>query len=161
MATKTQERQRFYHYYKEQTGAKEVDMKDVARFAQKMGWALPVPPDPLDVLAKQFSEAVGEETRDDKQTKRRYKANLAIKKRLRDGTQLTLFVDVDEALRLQMVNGLYLYREQMVGEALMGTNTADHWNRVHPDQQPLEFPTDFTDDVNYRRNAPDEDQEAS
>ena len=61
-----------------------------------MGWKMPVPPDPLDMLAKQFSQAAGEETRVDKETKRSYKANLAITERTKDGRQLTLWIDVDD-----------------------------------------------------------------
>jgi hypothetical protein len=49
-----------------------------------------------------------------------------------------------------MVKGLHLYREQMVGEAVIGVNTADHWNRRNPDQAPLPFVTDLSDDVNER-----------
>src|ERR1022692_2963739 len=139
MATKVQERQRFIRYYKEQTGAKEVDMHEVAEFARKMGWPLPKPVNPIDLLAKQFSEAAGEETRTDKKTKGIYKANLAITKRLPDGRQLAFWIDVDEAPRHRVAKGLTQYREQMVGEAVIGTNTAGHWNRLHPNQQPLEF----------------------
>ena len=62
-------------------------MKEVAALAKEMGWKLPTPPDPLDMLAKQFSEAAGEETRLDKETKRVYKANLTITERRRDGSQ--------------------------------------------------------------------------
>ena len=51
MATMVQKRQRFIVYYKEQTGKKEVNMHDVANFARKMGWPLPKPADPVDLLA--------------------------------------------------------------------------------------------------------------
>jgi hypothetical protein len=64
--TKLQKRQRFIHYYKEQTGQKEINMRDVALFAQKMGWRLPKPPTGLDMLAKQFAQAANEEIGHDK-----------------------------------------------------------------------------------------------
>ena len=159
MATKLQERQRFIRYYKEQTGKAEIDMRDVARFAEKMGWRLPKPPSPIDLLAKQFSDAAREEIRYDKKTKRPYRANLAITMRLPDGTQLALWIEPDEAPRHKMLKALTIYREQMVGEAVIATNTAEHWNRVNPQQQPLLFQTDFTDDVEWRRNAPSEEDE--
>jgi hypothetical protein len=150
-------RQKFIRYYRRVTGAKEVNMHDVAQLAKKMGWKLPTPPDPLEMLAKQFSEAAGEETRTDKATKRVYTANLAITERRKDGKQMTLWLDVDDdPPRHRMVMGLHLYREQMVGEALIGHNTADHWSRLHPDQPRLPFDTDLTDDVKWRLNAPDE-----
>lgn len=161
MSTNLQKRQRFIRHFKEVTGKKEVDMRAVAEYAQKMGWPLPKPEDPLDRLAKQFSEAAREEIRVDKQTRRSYRASLAITQRVRDGRQLTLWVDVDEAPRHHMVKGLTLYREQMVGEAVIATNTADHWNRAHPDEQPLLFEKDFTDDVTWRLSAADENERAS
>ena len=158
MSTAAEQRQAFIRYYKRQTGAKEVTMREVAAFAKKMGWKMPTPPDPLDMLAKLFSASAGEETRTDKVTKQVYKVNLAITER-RGGQQTTLWIDVDDnPPRNRMLKGLHLYREQMVGEAVIGKNTADHWNRNNPDQIPLPFDTDLTDDVNWRQNAPIEEK---
>lgn len=156
MSTQAQRRQAFIRYYKESTGNPVANMKEVAQFAKKMGWPMPKPIDPIDLLARQFAEAAREEIRTDDVTKRDYRANLAFNQRQKDGAQATLWVDVDEAPRHHMVKGLTLYREQMVGEAVIATNTAEHWNRVHPDQLPLEFITDLTDDVRWRQNAPPE-----
>lgn len=150
MATVVQKRQRFIRYFREQTGAKEVNMHEVAKMAQKMGWPLPKPADPLDLMAKLFSDAAREEMGEDEVTKQPYKANLAYVKRLSSGKQLWLWFEVDDATRPQMVKGLHLYREQMVGEAVIGVNTAEHWNRNNPDQPKLPFVTDLTDDVNER-----------
>src|SRR5438552_2354943 len=123
MATLVQKRQNFIRWYRDQAGRKEIDMHDVARVAHKMGWELPTPPDPLDMLAKQFSEAAGEETRNDKETKRVYKAQLAITERRKDGNQATLWLDVDDdPARHRIEKGLKRYREQMVGEAVIGRN---------------------------------------
>ena len=55
-----------------------------------------------------------------------------------------------------MVKALNRYREQMVGEAVMGTNTADHWSRVNQDQRRIDFETDFGPDVKWRSNEPQE-----
>jgi len=159
--TKLQERQRFIHYYKEQTGQKEINMNDVALFAKKMGWKLPVAPSGLDILAKQFSDAAREEIGHDKKTKRPYRANLAITARLSNGEQLAIWIETDEAPRHKMVKALTNYREQMVGEAVIASDTADHWNRINPTQQVILFELDFRDDVEWRRNAPGEDEKAS
>ena len=160
MSTKPQRFQRFLGYYREQTSKKEVDMHDVARFAQKMGWSLPVPPSPLDVLAKQFADAAREELRIDKKTKRPYRANLSLRKTLPDGKQQSLWIDTDDEHRRHvMVKALNRYREQMVGEAVMGTNTADHWSRVNQDQRRIDFETDFGPDVKWRSNEPQEGEQ--
>lgn len=71
----------------------------------------------------------------------------------------TLWIDTDHAPRNRMVMALNRYREQMVGEAVMGTNTAEHWNSNHPDQMPLIFNTDLTEDVRWRLNG--EENEAA
>lgn len=150
-----QRRQKFIHYYKEQTGKSEINMRELAEFAVSMGWPLPKPIEPIDQLAKQFSEAAREETGVDKETKRPYRAALSITRRARDGRQMAFWFYVDDdPPRRYMVKGLYQYREQMVGEAVIATNTADHWSRLHPDQKPLSFMTDLTPDVDERLNAP-------
>jgi hypothetical protein len=153
MATVIEKRQKFIRYFRQVTGNPEVDMREVAKMAHKMGWPLPKPKDPFDLFAQQFSDAARVETREDKVTKQTYKANLAYIKKLTSGKQLWLWFDVDEATRPQMVKGLRLYREQMVGEAVVGVNTARHWNRINPDQQRLPFKTDLTGDVNERLSA--------
>src|SRR5665213_1602340 len=150
MSTVNERRRKFIRYFKELRATPEVNMHEVAGLAKEMGWKMPVPPDPLEMLAKQFSEAAGEETRLDKVTKRVYKASLAITERAKDGRQMTLWIDVDDnPPRHRMAKGLHLYREQLVGEAVIGKNTADHWSRIKPAQPPLPFETDLTDDVNW------------
>jgi len=50
-------------------------------------------------------------------------------------------------------------REQMVGDAVSLSDDADHWNRVHPSEEPIQIPLDFEFDVMLRRNAPPDDEE--
>jgi hypothetical protein len=152
MSTKHEEMQRFIRHYKQVKSVTEIDMKEVAKFAEDMGWPLPKPQNPLELLAKEFSAAAREEVRHDKETKRPYKANLAITTRQGD-QQMTFWIDTDEAPRHRMVKALHLYREQMVGEAVIGTNTADHWNRKNPKEEPLLFDTDLSYDTQWRLNG--------
>jgi hypothetical protein len=155
MSTKSQERQRFIRFYKEQTGDKAVDMHKVAKFAALNGWKLPTPPDPLDMLAKEFAQSAREEVRYDKKTNRPYRANHAIA--ITQGTQqLYLWIDIDEAERKPMLKSLVQRREQMVGDAYHLTLDADHWNSIHAEEEPITMPLDFLDDVNWRKNGPEE-----
>jgi hypothetical protein len=146
-----QRRQAFFRYVCKLKGTNEVTMQEVAEVARKMGWQLPKPKDPMELFAKQFADAVGEETRQDKTTKNTYKANLAYAKRTADGKQLWLWFDVDEASRPQMVKGLHHYREHLVDGTVIGVNTAEHWNLAHSGQDSLPFVTDLTADVDERR----------
>lgn len=161
MANKNQEMQRLIRYYKDATGKKEVDMHEVAKFAVGKGWKLPAPVSAIDLLAKQFSQAAREEIRRDQKTGRPYRANHALIMK-QGSTQLTLWIDIDEAERKPMLKSLINRRQQMVGDGLQLTLDADHWNNIHPEENPIQIPMDFTEDIEERKNAPpDEDREAA
>lgn len=163
MATKHQEMQRFVRYYKEKTGEKEVDPKEVAAFAAVHNWPLPEPIDPLTRLAKQFSEALREETREDKVTGRPYRANHVYPVPKGPGKeQLWLWVDIDEAERGPMFKSLQMRREQMVGDAVHLKYDADHWNRINPEKNPITLEFDFGPDIAWREaGTADEESKAS
>jgi hypothetical protein len=156
MSTQNEKMRRFTVWYKEKHKKTAVTMAEVTREAIAQGWKLPPPISGEERLAKRFADAQREEIRYDKTTKEPYRGNLALTEKLKDGKQLALWIDTDEATRSQMVMALHKYREQMLGEAMIGTNTAEHWNRVHPEQQPLPFPTDLAEEIQWRKNAPSE-----
>jgi hypothetical protein len=152
--TRHQEMQRLIRYYKDKTGKREVDMHDIARFAVEQGWRIPAPVDPLDRLAREFSQAAREEIRHDKKTGRPYRANHAMW--IVQGTQqLHLWIDIDEAPRNSILKCLVQRREQMVGDGLQLSFDAEHWNNAHPKDEPINLSLDLTDDVEWRKNAPD------
>jgi hypothetical protein len=156
MSRRTQEKQRFIRFYKDQTGETDIDMRKVAEFAVANGWLLPKPTNPLTMLAQQFSAAAREEIRYDQVTRRPYRANHAMP--MRQGPiQLYLWVDIDEAPRPKMHKALVNRREQSVGDILQMKLDEAHWNRIHSDEEPLNMETDFTPDIEWRLNAPDED----
>lgn len=158
--TKKQEMQSLIRLYRDKTGKQSVDMHDVAKFAISMGWPLPKPRTPEERLAEQFSSAAREEVRKDQVTGRPYRANLAVTSWKKDG-QLTLWADIDEAPRPFAQKSFVQRREQMVGDAVQLTFDVMHWNRVNADKEPINMPMDFTDDVTWRINAPDEDEKAA
>jgi len=69
---------------------------------------------------------------------------------------MTFWVDIDEAPRKHMHKSLVNRREQMVGDGLQLTLDSDHWNSINPNEEPINLPIDFTDDIEWRKNAPDE-----
>jgi hypothetical protein len=153
---KNQQMQAIIRQYRDETGETDIDMRKVARFAAKMGWPLSQPIDPVDMLAKEFSRAAREEIKYDKVTGKPYRVNHAIPA---DGGQLRLWVDIDKAPRPKMLKSLINRREQMVGDGLQLSLDADHWNSINPQDEPIDIPLDFTDDVEWRKNAPDEDED--
>ena len=154
MATKHEEMQYMIRRYKEETGKKEIDMKDVARWALLNGWPAPKPVDPVDRFARDLSKAAREEIRNDAKTGRPYRANHAVITEV-GGQQAIVWIDIDEAPRKPMHKSLIQRREQMIGDGLQLTLDADHWNSINPTENPIVIPMDFTDDVEWRKNAPD------
>jgi hypothetical protein len=153
--TKNQEMQRLMRLYKQETGVQEVEMHAMADFAIRKGWPLPKQTSPRDLVAKQFAQAAREEVKRDKITSRPYRVNHAYTT-TQGGEQMTFWVDIDEAPRKPMLKSLVNRREQMVGDGLQLTLDADHWNSINPTDEPIVMPMDFTDDVEWRKNAPDE-----
>jgi hypothetical protein len=152
---KRQQQQAFIRFYREQTGESEVDMHKVADFALARGWTPPKPHSTRDLLASEFSAAAREEIKQDAKTGRPYRANHAYSIRQGD-TQLFLWVDIDEATRPQMRRSITNRREQIVGDVVQLAFDVEHWNRINASQDPLVVPTDFTDDLEWRKNSPDE-----
>lgn len=68
-------------------------------------------------------------------------------------------METDDASRSQADMWKNKYREQMIGEAVIGTDTIEHWNRINPNEEPLQFNLDFTDETEWRRNTPVEEEE--
>lgn len=157
--SKKKEMQYLIKAYREQTGEQSVDMHEVAKFAVTKGWPLPVPKSPMDRLAEQFSSVSREEIRRDEATGRPYRANLAVTT-WQGSKQLTLWTDIDEAPRHIAQKAFVQRREQMIGDGLQLTFDVMHWNRVNEEDAPIEMPLDFTEDVAWRLNAPDEDKAA-
>ena len=152
--TKKQEMQRLIRRFRDDTGKSEVDMNEVAEWAARKGWPLPQPRSPLELLAREFAAAAREEQRRDEVTGRTYRAQIAYKQGQGD-EQMSFWIDVDDAPRRHVVKALTQYREQMVGDAWSIACIQDHWNRIHPDDEPIQMEMDFGPDIEWRKFTPD------
>lgn len=124
----------------------------------KLGMQPPKPKTPEAMLAELFSSAAREETGRDEITGRPYRVNFAVTT-WSGKEQLTLWHTLDESPRPIAHKGLMQRREQMVGDALSLADDALRWNRMHPDDEPLQIPLDFDFDVELRRNTPPDEEE--
>jgi hypothetical protein len=151
--TKAEQMQQLVRIYKESTGEKDVDALKVAQFAVKQGWQLPQPTSAMEMLAHQFADAMRVETKNDSLTGRPYRVNHAY---VPQG-QTTFWFDIDDpdTTRHKMTISLISRREQMVGDAVQLTFDADHWNAMHPDENPITLSLEFLEDVNERKAATD------
>ena len=159
--SKRNDMQRFLRHYKDETGERELDMLKVAQHAAKMGWKMPVPKSPVELLAKEFTAAAQEERKYDKKTGKPYRVYHAIP--VHGQPSLFAYVDIDEATRKQMHMSSVNRREQMVSDGLNLTLDLDHWNSVNPSEEPIILPMDLTLDIEIRKaaDAGDEEQEAA
>lgn len=156
--SKKRDLQRLIRHYKDETGEIQVDMKKVAKFAELMGWELPVPKDPLDILAQELSRAARDEIKHDEDTGRPFRVNHAVP--IKQGQQsLFVWIDIDEAPRPMMVKSLNLRREQMIGDGLQLSYDEDRWNSRNPDAEKIQTEFDFTFDIELRRHAADAEDE--
>ena len=160
MPRKNQEMQSLARRYREETGHESLDTHDLARWAINKGWPLPKPKSAIDRLAEQFSVALREEMRRDEATGKPYRANLAVTT-WQNGQQMTLWADIDKAPRSFAQKAFVQRREQMVGDGVQLTFDVLHWNRINEGQELIEMPMDFTDDVQWRMNAPDDNADAA
>jgi hypothetical protein len=157
MPTRKQEMQHIIRMYRAKTGETSVNMKEVADYAIKQGWPLPKPKSAVERLAEQFSAAAREEYRTDTATGHPYRAYMAVTERHGD-SQLTLWTDSDQAPRHIAHKSVVQRREQVIGDVVHIKLDADHWNRMHPNEEPITVPLDFGDDVDWRLNAPPDDE---
>lgn len=161
MQTQKQQDQAIIRLYRQETGQEAVDMHEVARFAISRGVKPPKPKTPEALLAERFSASAREETAKDDETGRPYRVNVAVTQR-NGKEQMTLWHTLDTAPRFIAHKGLMQRREQMVGDAVSLSDDADHWNRMHPNDEPIQIPLDFEFDVMLRRHTPpDEEKKAA
>ena len=149
MSTKHKEMQFIIREWIKSTGKTEIDMHEDAEYAMAVhSWPPPAPISPAERLAKEFSEAAREETRQDGKTGQPYRVYHAVKQ---DGAgQGVFWVDIDNAPRKHMVKSAFARREQVIGDMVQLTLDLAHWNRVNPKEQPIVAQTDLTPDVNER-----------
>jgi hypothetical protein len=152
--TRNERNQALIRKYKETTGDVTVDMEKVAEWAISIGALLPKPKTAKELFVEQLSDAARAEFRQDAKTGLAYRANHAIRTSDPSGRQYTLWVDIDDATRDQMLVSLSNRRQQMVGDATHLKIDEMIWNSKNPNEQPIQLVMDFTDDVEERLNSP-------
>lgn len=140
--------------YKAETGQKAVDLDVVAGWAIELGATPPKPKTARELFAAQLADAARAEYRVDPKTGLSYRANHALRQRNHDGRQYTLWVDMEDATRGQMLYSLTDRRQQMVGDAVHLKIDEMIWNNKHAEEEQIQLPMDFTYDVEERLNSP-------
>jgi hypothetical protein len=148
MSEKHRIMQRIIEEWQAKTGNDEIDMKEVAAYAISKGWRPPAPLTAEERLAKEFSQAAREATKEDEETGQTYRVYHAVKM---DGQgQGVFWVNIDSAPRKHMVKSAFARREQAVGDLVQLTLDLNHWNRINPAEEPIMAEGDLTPDIAER-----------
>lgn len=140
--------------YKTETGLKAFDCERIADWAIARGATLPKPKTARELFSAQLADAARAEYRLDAKTGLSYRANHALRNRDTTGRQFTLWVDIEDATRPQMLYSLTSRRQQMVGDAVHLKIDEMIWNDRHSAEEPIQLVMNFTDDVEERLNSP-------
>lgn len=146
MAAYSQQMQDIFRKYQEEVSPDPADLRDVAAWAIKEGLWHPKPADVHARFAQEMADALREEYRTDK-AGRRYRAKHAIRATNYDGKQMSLWDDIDTAPRAHMEKAFAQRRRGIVGDSHQLRLDVDHFNSVHPEEEPVQLILDFTDDV--------------
>ena len=161
MATQSQKICRLIRMYIEEKGVEEYSMPEVVQYAVDRGlYKLPPPIGGIEQLTKKFANAAAEEVRMDEVTGKPYRAHHA-RWDMQDGKQIPLWFDMDRVTRPTLQKYAFQRRQHLVSEVVQLTLSLDHWNRVHPAEEPVRIEPDFTDDVEWAKNAPEDLKKAS
>ena len=60
-----------------------------------------------------------------------------------------------------MRKSLVMRREQMVDDGLQLTLDLDHWHSLRPKEEKIVLPMDLSPDIEWRKNALDDEEEAA
>ena len=159
MPSREQIIQRLTPEYQEETGNESLDSHRFADWLMKRGVKPPPPPSERSLLAREARKAWRQDIRKDEVTGQPYRKYHAVPMEdPQPGDQLRFYYfDIERAPRGRMVKALGMRKEQMIDNGVHITLDADHWNRINPEDEPIQIPMDLTDPIEWRKNAPRDD----
>lgn len=145
MATYTEQLQKIWAKYEAAGNTMPATARDVARWAIANRLWAPKPSDVESQCAEDLARAAREEYRTDNNG-RRYRAKHSVRLD-KNGSQLSLWADIDSAPRSHIARAFAQRRKQVVGDCWQLKVDMDHYNDAHPLDAPIQMVFDFTDDL--------------
>ena len=151
-----------WNRYRVEVSPDPVDLKTVASWAIKQGLWAPRPIDLSTSLANDLAQALREEKRVDK-AGREYRANIPVRSRAKDGTSLFEWADIDDAPRRHVEKNVQQERRSIASDCYALIMKVEHYNELHPEEEPIQLILQFEDDINEMKvaNGLDEQDEAA
>jgi len=146
---KNEQLQEIWKQYKAAGNPMPAATIDVARWAIRNKLWKQEQAQSIRQCAEEMSRALREEYRTDRKG-RRYRAKLCFRNR-----QKWLWDDIDSISRGHAERGFAHRRKSIVGDCHQLKIDVDHFNDVHPNEEPIQVYFDFTDDLEERKIGED------
>jgi hypothetical protein len=163
MANYNEQMRDLWQQYRQEFSVEPADLKEIAAWAISKGLWRPRPADLNTSFARDLAEALREEVRTDHKG-RRYRANIPVKIKTKDGTPLFQWADIDDAPRSHVEKSVQQERRSIASDCYALAMKVDHYNDMHPEEEKLQMIFDFTEDVEEMKIAnglSDENDEAA
>jgi hypothetical protein len=141
-----------WEQYHKEVSADPTDLRDVGAWARsKRLWA----PRPIDVdtsFAREMADVLREQVRTDKDG-RQYRAFIPAKTKGKDGLPLFKWADIDVAPRSHVEKGIQGERRSIANDCFALAMKVDHYNAMHPKEDPLQVVFNFEEDIEEMKIA--------
>jgi len=148
MASYNEQLQKVWHEYEKEKGFLPATARDAVMWGVTKKMIQLPDLDPFDAVARDMSRALREEYGTDRYG-RRYRKNHAV--RISNaGVQHTMWAIMGNAPLEHMRKAFVQRREQVVGDCVQLATDVEVYNDMNPEQENIQIPFDFTDDVAER-----------
>ncbi|MCY4395022.1 MAG: hypothetical protein OXC10_07815 [Rhodospirillaceae bacterium] len=149
MASFNEQLQRVWHAFVKERGYLPATAREACMWGVAQGMIAAPDYDPYDRLSEDMSRALRGEYATDRMG-RRYRKNHAVRV-TKGGVQYTMWAILGHSAREHMHKAFIQRREQIVGDCFQLATDVDVYNDFHNDQEPIQIPFDFRDDVEERK----------
>jgi hypothetical protein len=152
MATYTEQLQHIFERYRDEVSPDPVDLRTVASWAIDQSLWKPRIVELSAVLANDLAGALREKKRTDKDG-REHRAFIPVRTKAGNGQDLFEWADIDTAPRAHVEKHVQQDRRSIVSDCYALQMKVDHYNAVHPEEDPIQLVLNFTDDVEEEKIA--------
>ena len=152
MATYKEQLLQIWEKYREEVSPDPVDLKVVAAWAIAKGLWKPRPIELNARLAEELATSLREQTRTDSKG-RSYRAFIPARKGGAGSVPLFEWADIDDAPRSHVERSVQQERRSIASDCFALAMKVEHYNDMHPDEEPLQTIFDFGDDIEEEKIA--------
>ena len=131
--------------YRSEVSAEPADLRAVAAWAIRNKLWAPQAADLNTSFARDLAEALREEVRVDRKG-RRYRANIPVRDRGKDGLPLFRWADIDDAPHAHVEKSVQQERRSIASDCFALAMKVDHYNDAHP-TTPIQVVFNFEEDL--------------